>query len=199
LETLSPEQLSGIKQHKKKDEKKQARREGRYHEAGTTKECFRCTVHGFNNSNRCMPVPDKEMPILNMFAGKKYKPVVLKTRPVYAEVPEKYRIKREITGDPLVELPELPTKPGEFTPTRRYTQEHKEGIDKIHKEPFLWPKERKLMHEFMCAHNDVFTWDDSEWGLWHHDFFSPVEFLTIEHKVWVEWSILIPRGQLEEF
>jgi hypothetical protein len=41
--------------------------------------------------------------------------VALKTCPVYAEVPEKYRIKREIMGDPLAELPELPTKPGELT------------------------------------------------------------------------------------
>jgi hypothetical protein len=144
LETLSPEQLPGIKRHKKKDEKKQARREGRYHEAGATKECFRCTVHGFDNSDRYEHVPDKEIPVLDAFAGKKYKPVALKTRPVYAEVPEKYRIKREITGDPLAELPELPTKPGEFNPTGRYTQERKEGIDKIHEEPFLWPEERKV-------------------------------------------------------
>ncbi|KAJ7193096.1 hypothetical protein B0H12DRAFT_1039458, partial [Mycena haematopus] len=41
------------------------------------------------------------IPLLDSFAGKKYKPVALKTRPVYGELPEKYRIKREIIGDPL--------------------------------------------------------------------------------------------------
>jgi hypothetical protein len=55
------------------------------------------------------------------------------------------------------------------------------------------------MHEFMCTHSGVFTWDDMEWGLWHHDFFVPVDIPTVKHKVWVERSIPIPRGQLEEF
>ena len=43
----------------------------------------------------------------------KYKPVVLKTHPVVQELPAKFRIKREIIGDPLAEMPKLsPNPPG---------------------------------------------------------------------------------------
>jgi hypothetical protein len=65
LESLSPEQLPGVKRSKK-DKKKQARRKGRYHESSTTKECFRCTVHGFDNSDHGDPVPDREIPVLDV-------------------------------------------------------------------------------------------------------------------------------------
>ena len=141
----------------------------------------------------------QDIPILQSYAGKRYKPVALKTRPVYGELPEKYRIKREIIGDPLKDMPELPTNPAEFTPTGRYTQERKEIIDKAHAENFLWEEERKLMHNFMMLHQDAFTWNDSERGSLRHDFFPPVEIPTVKHEVWVEKSIPIPRGQLEEF
>lgn len=54
-----------------------------------------------------------------VLAGKKYKPVADKVRPVYQELPEKFRIVREIYGDPLLGMPELSTNPPEFTPTGR--------------------------------------------------------------------------------
>ena len=55
------------------------------------------------------------------------------------------------------------------------------------------------MHHFMCLQNEVFAWDDSERGTWKQEFFPPVEFPTVEHKVWIERPIPIPRGQLVEF
>ncbi len=134
----------------------------------------------------------------SVFAGKKYKPVALKVRPVYGELPEKYRIKREITGNPLADMPGLSTNPGDFSPTGRYTAERKEIIDKIHEGDFLWLEERKLMHHFMMLQEQAFAWDDSERGSFRHDFFPPVEVPVVEHKVWVEKSIPIPRGQLEQ-
>jgi hypothetical protein len=141
----------------------------------------------------------QDIPIFQSFAGKRYKPVALKTRPVYGELPEKYRIKREIVGDPLEGMPTMPSNPGEFIPTGRYTQERKEIIDKSHGENFLWDEERKLMHNFMMMHQDAFAWKDSERGNLRQDFFPPVEIPTVEHEVWVERTIPIPRGQLEEF
>jgi hypothetical protein len=39
--------------------------------------------------------------------GKKYKPVALKVRPILGELPEKFRIIRNIIGDPLEHLPAL--------------------------------------------------------------------------------------------
>ena len=136
---------------------------------------------------------------LSVFAGKKYKPVGLKVRPVYTELPEKYRIKREIKGDPLKDMPGLSPNPRDYCPTGRYDDIRKELIDKLHSGEFLWPEERKLLHEFMMVQNLAFAWEDSERGTFRHDFFPPVEFPVVEHNTWVERSIPIPRGQLEEF
>ena len=135
---------------------------------------------------------DDDEPVVSVFAGKKYKPVGLKVRPVYTELPEKFRIKREITGDPLAEMPELNPKPAEFQPTGRYTAERKEMIDKQHEGDFLWDEERKLMHDFMMKQEAGFAWNDNERGSFRHDFFPPVEFPVIEHETWVERSIPIP-------
>lgn len=143
------------------------------------------------------PFPKPEM--VSVFAGKKYKPVGLKVRPVYTELPERYRIKREITGDPLKDMPGLKTNPSEFSPTKRYTEERKAIIDKLHTGEFLWPEERNLMHQFMMDQDMAFAWNDEERGSFRHDFFPPVEIPVVEHNTWVERSIPIPRGQLEEF
>jgi hypothetical protein len=140
-----------------------------------------------------------DKPTVSVFAGKKYKPVGLKVRPVYTELPDKYRIKREIIGDPLKDMPGLNPNPRDYCPTGRYTDERKAIIDKLHAGAFLWPEERKLLHEFMMSQEAAFAWDDSERGSFRHDFFPPVEIPVIEHEVWVERSIPIPRGQLEEF
>ncbi|KAF8166900.1 hypothetical protein K438DRAFT_1616465 [Mycena galopus ATCC 62051] len=136
---------------------------------------------------------------MSLFAGKNYKPVALKVRPVYGELPERYRLKREITGDPLKDMPTLSQQPSEFIPTGKYTEERKEIMDKIHKGNFLWKDERKLMHHFMMEQSEAFAWDDSEprCGC-KHEFFPPVEVPIVEHKVWVEKGIPIPRGQLEQ-
>ena len=52
---------------------------------------------------------------------------------------------------------------------------------------------------FIMKQEQGFAWDDSERGSFRHDFFPPVEFPLVEHETWVEKSIPIPRGQLEEF
>lgn len=145
-------------------------------------------------SNR---VPATPTLIKRVYATKKYKPVALKVRPVYTDLPERFRIQREIKGDPLKDMPGLATNPTDFAPTGRYTLERKEIIDKIHAKDFLWLEEKKLLHNFMMVQNEAFAWDDSERGSFRHDFFPPVEIPVVEHKVWVERSIPIPRGQLE--
>jgi hypothetical protein len=136
----------------------------------------------------------EDLPIVNSFAGKKYKPVALKVKPVYTDLPEKYRIIREIRGDPLAGIPILNTSPPDFTPTGRYTEERKEIIDKVHGGDFLWPEERKLVHHLMMEQNQAFAWDDSERGRFREDFFPPVIIPTIEHQPWVYKNIPIPPG-----
>ncbi|KIK58421.1 hypothetical protein GYMLUDRAFT_171023, partial [Collybiopsis luxurians FD-317 M1] len=135
---------------------------------------------------------------LGVFAGKKYKPVALKTKPIIGELPAKYRIEHHITGDPLANMPKLNANPPEFAPTGRYTQERKEIIDKVHSENFLWPEEKKLMHHFMMEHEDAFAWCDEERGKFKEEFFPPVEMQVVPHTPWVEKNIPIPPGIFEE-
>ena len=54
----------------------------------------------------------------------KYKTVDKKVRPVKTDLPPGKRIIRNMTGDPLKDMPTLPTSPPEeFVPTGRYTLE----------------------------------------------------------------------------
>jgi len=94
----------------------------------------------------------------------KYKPVALKVKPVYTELPDEYRIRREIKGDPLADMPHLNPNPPEFIPIGRYTQERKEDFDKVHSGTFLLPEERNLIHHVMSEQNQAFAWNDTERG-----------------------------------
>jgi hypothetical protein len=127
-------------------------------------------------------------------AGKKYKPVHLRTKPVLATLPGKFRIERNIKGDPLKDIPELSMTPGEFKETGKYTKERKEQIDKVHSGEFLWPEERKLMHDFMCKQEKAFAWTEDEKGQFREDFFPPVEMPIVAHTPWVLKNIPIPPG-----
>ncbi len=122
---------------------------------------------------------------VSVFAGKKYKPVTLKTKPVLATLPDKFRIIRNIRADPLADIPTLSPTPPPFIPTECYTQERKEYIDSIHNDGFLWPEEIKLMHHFMTVQEKAFTWEDSERGSFRRDFFPPIDIPVIEHTPWV--------------
>lgn len=139
---------------------------------------------------RPLPVP------LSQFT--KYKTVANKVRPVLQELPDKFRIVRNITGDPLKGMPVLNPRPPDFVPTGRYTQERKEIIDAAHPEGFLLPEERKLVHHFMMEHNQAFAWEVSERGQFKEEFFAPIEFPVIEHTPWVERNIPIPPGKFDE-
>jgi hypothetical protein len=134
----------------------------------------------------------------SVFAGKKYKKVADKVRPVYQDLPEKYRIIRDIKGDPLEGMLPLSTNPPDFVPTGRYTQERKEKMDEYHDGDFLWPEERKLVHQLIMQQNEGFAWDDTEKGRFRTDFFPPVEIPTVEHEPWVLRNIPIPPGMHKE-
>jgi Integrase zinc binding domain/RNase H-like domain found in reverse transcriptase len=141
-------------------------------------------------------LPDEDI-FLKLAVKKKYKPVALKVKPVIGELPDKFRIIRQILGDPLKNLPKLPTNPPPFTPTGRYTQERKELFDKLNP-GFLLPAERDLMHYFMMVHEDGFAWETSERGHFREDFFPPVDIPVIQHKPWVQRNIPIPPGLYTE-
>ena len=70
-------------------------------------------------------------------AKKKYKPVYLKFKPVIGELPDKFRIIRDIIGDPLKDLLIFPINHPEFKATRCYTKEWRDKFDEAHP-GFLW-------------------------------------------------------------
>ena len=146
------------------------------------------------NAYKTRKEAEKEELITVEVYASKYKPVALKVKPVYADLPKDFRIVRDIKGDPLADMPKLNPRPPEFTPTGRYTQERKEVIDKVHEEEFLWPEEKKLMHHLMMEQNQAFAWDDNERGRFREDFFPPIKIPTIEHTPWVHRNIPIPPG-----
>ena len=110
------------------------------------------------------------------------------------DLPERFRIVRNIVGDPLLSLPTLSTNPPPFQPTLRYTLERRDFIDKAHPGDFLWPAERDFMHYFMLVHQDGFAWCDAERGHFREDFFPPVEIPTVAHRPWAVRNIPIPPG-----
>jgi len=158
----------------------------------TTQQIFADTITDFPTPkiiDRTSHLP----PTKKKKAAKKYKPVALKVKPVIGELPGKFRIIRNIIGDPLKDMPRLSTTPPPFTPTGRYNAERKEIIDKNHP-GFLLPAERDLLHHFMMQHESAFAWDDSERGHFREDFFPPIDIPVVPHKPWVERNIPIPPG-----
>src|ERR1700730_9478298 len=101
---------------------------------------------------------------VSTYVTRKYKPVAKKVKSVVTQSPEKFRVVREIKGDPLENMPVLSPIPPPFTPKGRYTEERKAIIDTAHPEGFLWPAERDLMHHFMAEQNEGFAWSDAERG-----------------------------------
>ena len=130
--------------------------------------------------------------------GKKYKPVALKVRPVETELPSRFRIVHNIKGDPLKDIPLLPTHPPPYQLTGRYTEECKGIINQAHPGDFLLPTECVLMHSFMTIQNTAFAWCDPERSHFREDLFPPIDIPTIPHKPWAEHNIPIPPGIYEE-
>jgi hypothetical protein len=154
----------------------------------------------YDHENKAAPGTKKEESpeTRETFVTKKYKPVAQKIRPVYQDLPDKFRIIRDIKGDPLDTLPLLNKNPPEFVPTGRYTAERKEQFDKVHSGEFLWPEERKLLHHFMMENNEAFAWDDTERGRFKTEYFPPVDIPIIPHTPWVLKNIPIPPGVFSE-
>lgn len=127
------------------------------------------------------------------FSTYAYKKVANRVKPVATTLPEEFRIVRKIPSDPLEALPELPTKPPEFEPGARYTQERMKAMN-TGKDNFLWPEEEKLVHHTIKIHEEAFAWDESEKGKFSDEYFDPVVIPTVEHIPWALKNIPIPPG-----
>jgi hypothetical protein len=141
---------------------------------------------------------DSNLP-LAIYAKHKYKSVAQKVRPITTSLPDRFRIHRDISSNPLATIPTLLPNPPPFSPTGRYTQEWYNFIKKAHPTNFLWHAERALMHHFMCLQNQGFAWDDSEHGRFCDDFFPPIEMPVVDHKPWVLRNIPIPKVFMTRF
>ena len=114
-------------------------------------------------------------------------------QPIATQLPEEFRIVRNITGDPLADLPTLPTTPPDFTPGERYTQERYEKM-KLNPTGFLWPEEEKLGHHLIKTQERAFAWTEAERGEFRTDFFPPIRIPTIPHTPWIYRNIPLPPG-----
>ncbi|KAG6862816.1 hypothetical protein C0991_010044, partial [Blastosporella zonata] len=95
---------------------------------------------------------------------KKYKLVALRTKPVAASIPNKFRIECNIIGEPLCDIPILSVNPPPYIPTGRFNQERKDQFIKTHDNGFLSKSKIDLFIHLMCLQNEGFAWDDSERG-----------------------------------
>ncbi|KIO02717.1 hypothetical protein M404DRAFT_93055, partial [Pisolithus tinctorius Marx 270] len=120
-----------------------------------------------------------------------YKPVAKKVRPVPTLMPVEFRVERREAGDPLADLPVLPTHPPPFVPGSRFTQERADKLD-LDPSKFLLPTELNLVRWLVKTHETAFAWDASERGTFREDMFLPLKIPTLAHKPWVERNIPIP-------
>jgi hypothetical protein len=134
-------------------------------------------------------------PIYSTFAGKKYKPVNRKIRPVPATFPEDAYVVRQFPEDPLLSLPSLSTHPPEFTPTPKITRERLD-ILKINSDDFLWPEEEKLLTMAFTNNEKALAFDESERGTLRSDYFTDYIIPVVEHVPWANRQIPIPPGLL---
>ena len=143
-------------------------------------------------------ISSNDAPLATFAAKKKYKLVARKVRPILDTLPSRFRIKHNIIGDPLANLPTLSPHPPPFTPCGRYTEEQRAKMDDLHSTNFLWPAEHELLHHFASLQNEGFAWDNSECGHFREDFFPPIEIPIVAHTPWVKQNIPIPPGIYDE-
>ena len=141
---------------------------------------------------------DRRYKLVCVFGARKYKPVAVKVRPVKTDLPDEFRVQRNIMGDPLVDMPKLNPHPRNFVPTGRFTAERKEIFDKNHDNDFLWEDKLKLFQNIMMDHESAFAWCPEEGGSLKHKYFPPVKMPVIPHEPYVERNIPIPPGIFDE-
>jgi hypothetical protein len=128
---------------------------------------------------------------------RKYRKAEDRIQPIVTQLPEEFWIIRNITGDPLEDIPVLPTHPPDFVPGLRYTQEWHDKLQ-LNPDGFLWPEEEKLAHHLVREQEDGLSWVEEERGEFRQDFFPPVRIPTVPHTSWVYKNIPIPPGLHDE-
>ena len=124
-----------------------------------------------------------------------YKKAAKKVRPVPTSLPEDFRTIRRIPSDPLLTLPKLSTRPPDFSPGNRLTQERLDALG-LNQGDFLWPEELKLLQHVLKLNELGLAWTEEEKGRFRDDYFTPVKIPVVEHIPWAHRNLPIPSGIL---
>jgi hypothetical protein len=124
---------------------------------------------------------------------RKYRKAEDRIQPIATQLPEEFRIIRNIIGDPLENMLVLPTHPPDFVPSLQYMQEWYKKLQ-LNPNGFLWPEEEKLAHHLVKEQEECLLWIEEEKGEFRQDFFPPVCIPMVLHTPWVYKNIPIPPG-----
>jgi len=128
-----------------------------------------------------------------VFAGRKYKKVDVRVRPVPGVFPQEATVRRQFPNDPLANLLPLPRQPPEFIPTAKITEERMKAIG-INSQGFLWPEEEKLFQQIILLNQDAVAFVQTDRGTFKKSYFSDYIIPTVEHIPWSFKNIPIPPG-----
>jgi hypothetical protein len=134
------------------------------------------------------PTSDHLAPYTDLFlsAKKKYQSIDEKVHPAIGNLPNKFRIERDIISNPLDDLPVLDPDSPPFITTDFYTLAQQPQPNPNYPGSFWWPAEKDLMHCFMLAYALGFTWSKGKLGSFRFDFFLLIDFPITPHTPWVE-------------
>jgi len=122
-----------------------------------------------------------------------YKRVAVKVRPVPGTMLSGIKIVRRFPEDPLETLPSISPYPPLFVPGTYLTKERMKGIGLL-SNTFLWPEERQLVAQVLWLNEKGLTWNETEKGRFHKNYFSLVKILVQEHVPWAWKTLPIPPG-----
>lgn len=128
-------------------------------------------------------------------AGKFYKPVARKVRPVPTYMPNP----TAQTFKPII-LPSLPLLPihppprSTITPTTRLSSERLDSIMTTVPEGFLTNEELDLLAFVINLRQNAIAWVDSERGTFSAEYFPDYEIPVIEHVPWQRPPMKIPKA-----
>ena len=121
----------------------------------------------------------------------------IQVHPVAASLPEDFCVIQRRPEDPLLSLPEDPSRPPKFLPGVQLTQDRFDALE-LNKSDFLWPEEVKLAAHVLKVNETALAWTEAERGCFCNEYFSPVRILTVAHRTWTQKHILIPAGLLDK-
>lgn len=130
-----------------------------------------------------------------MAAGKRYKPVDRKVRPVSTYMPnpsaQKFR-PINIPVPPIIS--HHPPPSSALSLDGRLTRERLDDILGRIPSNFLWPQELDLMASVLHQFQDTLAWSDNERGTLSREIFPDYVVPYIEHTPWMREPIRIPKA-----